>query len=166
MTCARALAAQASAAGNAIVSTQVLSELFHTLTCKQKMPLPNAQAILLAYNAWRTIDSDVTLVGAVMEKSIAPNLSIRDAMVIEVALRAGADTPYAEDLTHGQRFGTVRVVDPFVAWRHCAPELGHRRKWTQCATRQARGPRRAHLPTIRLAFARKRTRRGLNSFHA
>ena len=67
MTCARALAAQASAAGNAIVSIQVLSELFHTLTCKQKMPLPNAQAILLAYNAWPMIDSDMTLIGAAIE---------------------------------------------------------------------------------------------------
>ena len=166
MTCSRALAARASAAGNSVVSTEVPSELFHTLTCKQKMPLPSAQAILLAYNSWRTIDSDVTLVGTVMEKSIAPKLSIRDAMVIEAAIRAGADTPYAEDLTHGQRFGTVRVVDPFVAWCHCAPELDHRRKWTQCATRQACGPRRAYLPAIRLAFARKRARRGLNSSHA
>lgn len=86
--------------------------------------------------------------------------------MIEVAIRAGADTPYAENLIHGQRFGAVRVVDPFVAWRHCAPEPYHRREWTQCATRQACRPLRAHLPTIHLAFLRKRARRGLNSFHA
>ena len=115
MTRARALVAQASAAGNAVVSTQVLIELFHTLTRKQKMPPLRVQALVLAYSAWPVIDSDVTLVGAAIEKSIQHQLSIRDAMVIEAATRAGADTLYTEDLTHGQRFGAVRVVDPFVA---------------------------------------------------
>ena len=115
MTRAKALVAQASAAGNAVVSTQVLIELFHTLTRKQKMPPLRVQALVLAYSAWPVIDSDVTLVGAAIEKSIQHQLSIWDAMVIEAATRAGADTLYTEDLTHGQRFGAVRVVDPFVA---------------------------------------------------
>ncbi len=115
MTRARALVAHASAAGNAVVSTQVLIELFHTLTRKQKMPPINAQALLRAYTAWPVIDSDVTLVGAAIEKSIQHQLSIWDAMVIEAALRAGADTLYTEDLSHGQRFGVLQVVDPFMA---------------------------------------------------
>ena len=112
---AKALVAQASTAGNAVVSTQVLIELFHTLTRKQKMPPITAQALLVAYTAWPVIDSDVALVGAAIEKSVRHQLSIWDAMVIEAALRAGADTLYTEDLTHGQRFGAVRVVDPFLA---------------------------------------------------
>ena len=115
MTRAKGLVAQASAAGNAVISTQVLIELFHTLTRKQKMPPTNAQALLLASTAWPVIDSDVTLVGAAIEKSIQHQLSIWDAMVIEAAIRAGADTLYTEDLTHSQRFGVVRVIDPFVA---------------------------------------------------
>ena len=112
---ARGLVAQASVAGNAVVSTQVLIELLHTLTRKQKMPPTDAQALLLAYSAWPVIDSDVALVGAAIEKSIQHQLSIWDAMVIEAAIRAGVDTLYTEDLTHGQRFGAVRVIDPFVA---------------------------------------------------
>ena len=36
-------------------------------------------------------------------------------MVIEAALRCGAQTLYTEDLNHGQRFDTLTVVNPFAA---------------------------------------------------
>ncbi len=34
-------------------------------------------------------------------------------MIVEAALRARVTTLFTEDLTHGQRFGTLGVVDPF-----------------------------------------------------
>ena len=43
---ARALVAQASALGSAVVSTQVLIELFSVLTRKQQMPPAHAKAML------------------------------------------------------------------------------------------------------------------------
>jgi predicted nucleic acid-binding protein len=111
---ARGLVAQLAAAGEAVVSTQVLIELFHTLTRRQKMPPLTAQVLTQAYTAWPVVDSDVTLVNAAIEKSIQHRLSIWDAMVIEAALRADAQTLYSEDLTHGQRFGALSVVNPFL----------------------------------------------------
>lgn len=114
LTSARSLVARASTAGEAVVSTQVLIELFHTLTRKQKMPPIAAQTLILAYTAWPVIDSDVAMVSAAIEKSIVFQLSIWDAMIIEAAVRAKADTLYTEDLTHGQRFGTLTVVNPFL----------------------------------------------------
>ena len=114
LTSARSLVARASTAGEAVVSTQVLIELFHTLTRKQKMPPIAAQKLILAYTAWPVIDSDVAMVSAAIEKSIVFQLSIWDAMIIEAAVRAKADTLYTEDLTHGQRFGTLTVVNPFL----------------------------------------------------
>ena len=114
LTSARSLVARASTAGEAVVSTQVLIELFHTLTCKQKMSSIAAQTLILAYTAWPIVDSDVAMVNAAIEKSIVYQLSIWDAMVVEAAIRAEADTLYTEDLTHGQRFGTLTVVNPFL----------------------------------------------------
>ena len=111
---ARGLVAQSAAEGEAVVSTQVLIELFHTLTRKQKMPPGTAQALTAAYAAWSVVDSDVTLVEGAMERSIRNRLSIWDAMVIEAALRADAQTLYTEDLSHGQRFGKLAVVNPFM----------------------------------------------------
>ena len=111
---ARSLVALSAAAGEAVLSTQVLIELFHTLTRKQKMPPATAQALTRAYSAWPVIHGDVALVNAAMERSLQHQLSIWDAMVIEAALRAEAETFYTEDLSHGQRFGMLTVVNPFL----------------------------------------------------
>lgn len=112
---ARNLVARSGAAGDAVVSTQVLIELFNVLTRKQKMPPATAQALTQAYAAWPVVASDWALVGAAIEKSIQHQLSIWDAMVVEAALRAEAQTLYSEDLSHGQRFGSMTVVNPFLA---------------------------------------------------
>jgi predicted nucleic acid-binding protein len=112
---ARALVSTASASGDAMVSTQVLIELFNVLTRKQQMPSANAQTLIAAYSAWSVIPSDATLVTAAIEKSMHHQLSIWDAMVIEAALRGGAQTLYTEDLTHGQRFDALTVANPFIS---------------------------------------------------
>jgi len=101
-------------AGEAVVSTQVLIELFHTLTRKQKMPPDAAQALVLACTAWPVIDSDVAMVDAAIGHSIRQQLSIWDAMVVQAAHRASAQTLYSEDFSHGQRFGALAVVNPFL----------------------------------------------------
>ena len=111
---ARSLVARASAAGEGVISTQVLIELFHVLTRKQKITASTAQALTQAYSAWPVVDSDVALVHAAIETSIQHQLSIWDAMVIEAALRADVQTLYTEDLTHGQRFGALTVINPFL----------------------------------------------------
>jgi len=114
-TRARSLVAAATAAGEAVISTQVLIELCNVVTRKQKMPAATAQALVLAYAAWPVVASDMALVKAAVEKSIEFRLSIWDAMVIEAAMRVQAQVLYSEDLSHGQRFGAVEVVNPFIA---------------------------------------------------
>ncbi len=112
---ARALVSTASASGDAMISTQVLIELFNVCTRKQQMPPAHAKALVTAYTGWSVVPSDVALVTAAIEKSLQQQLSIWDAMVIEAALRGGAQTLYTEDLTHGQRFDALTVVNPFIA---------------------------------------------------
>jgi predicted nucleic acid-binding protein len=111
---ARDLVLQASHAAEAVLSTQVLIELFNVVTRKQRMPPENAQALVQAYARWPVIQSDASLVTMAIEKSIQHQLSIWDAMVLEAALRSGAETLYTEDLQHGQRFGTLTVINPFL----------------------------------------------------
>jgi len=113
---ARALVSQASANGDALVSTQVLIELFNVLTRKQQMPQAHAKTLVMAYTHWAVVPSDVALVTTAIEKSIQHQLSIWDAMVIEAAMRGGAQTLYSEDLTHGQRFESLTVVNPFISY--------------------------------------------------
>ena len=61
---ARALVAQASVSGDAMVSTQVLIELFNVLTRKQQMPAAHAKALVTAYTGWAVVPSEVSLVTA------------------------------------------------------------------------------------------------------
>jgi len=97
-----------------MVSTQVLIELFNVLARKQQMPPAHAKALITAYTGWSVVPSDVTLVRAAIDMSMQHQLSLWDAMVIEAALRGGANTLYTEDLTHGQRFDALTVVNPFI----------------------------------------------------
>jgi predicted nucleic acid-binding protein len=110
---ARALVEQHSASGQAVVSTQVLIELYNVLTNKQKIPKKMAALLIDHYAAWPVVDSDVTLVQNAVSRTLQQPLSIWDAMVIEAASRHGADTLLSEDMGHGQSYGTVTVMNPF-----------------------------------------------------
>lgn len=110
---ARSLVAEHASAGEAVISTQVLIELFHTLTRKQRVPPALAQSLVLGFAEWPVIGSDAALVTAAIDKSLQWQLSIWDAMVIEAALRSGAATLYTEDLNAGQRYAGLTVVNPF-----------------------------------------------------
>ncbi len=112
---ARALVARSTAAGEAVASTQVLIELFHTLTRKYQVPADAAQALTQGYCAWPVVGTDVSLVGAAIERTVQHRLSIWDAMIVEAALRSGAQTLYSEDLQHGQRIDGMTIVNPFQA---------------------------------------------------
>jgi predicted nucleic acid-binding protein len=110
---ARSLVVQAAVAGDAVLSTQVLIELFHVLTRQQRMPAKAAQTLIAGYAAWPLVQSDAALVHAAIGITIAHQLSIWDAMVVAAALHVGAQTLYTEDLSDGQRFGALTVVNPF-----------------------------------------------------
>lgn len=108
------LVQQASLNGEGIVSTQVLIELYQALGRKLRVPDVQRLALIQAYTAWPVIDSDLALVTAAMEKSVRHQISIFDAMVVEAALRSGATTLYSEDMQHGQRFGELTLINPFL----------------------------------------------------
>lgn len=111
---ARALVQRHSASGQAVVSTQVLIELYNVLINKQKIPKKIAALLIDHYAAWPVVDSDVTLVQSAVSRTLQRPLSIWDAMVIEAASRYGAETLLSEDMGHGQSYGTVKVINPFV----------------------------------------------------
>jgi predicted nucleic acid-binding protein len=45
---------------------------------------------------------------------VANKLSWFDALIVQAALQAGCKTLYSEDMQHGQKFGALRVVNPFL----------------------------------------------------
>jgi predicted nucleic acid-binding protein len=60
------------------------------------------------------VATDLFLVHEAIETARRHRISYWDAAIIAAAARAGAPVVYTEDLNHGQRYGDVRVINPFL----------------------------------------------------
>lgn len=98
------------------LSAQVLQELYENVTRKIAAPLaPDAAVALLdEFRRFPMVLTDYPLIVAGVEISLRFGISYWDGTIIAAAERLGASTLYTEDLSHGQRYGSVQAVDPFV----------------------------------------------------
>jgi predicted nucleic acid-binding protein len=99
------------------VSTQVLQELFVTLTRKVARPCTSdeALAVLEDLAAWPLMAVDYAAIRAAVGLADQAKVSFWDALVVVAAARTGAAVLYTEDLNHGQEILGVRVSNPFAA---------------------------------------------------
>jgi len=99
------------------VSTQVLQELFVTLTRKvsQRCSSEEALAVLDDLTAWPLLVVDYAAIRAAVELAGQAQLSFWDALVVVAAARTGSTVLYTEDLHDGQGILGVRVTNPFAA---------------------------------------------------
>jgi predicted nucleic acid-binding protein len=99
------------------LSTQVLQELFVTLTRKvsQRCSSEEALAVLEDLTAWPLMVVDYVAIRAAVKLADQAKLSFWDALVVVAAARTGAAVLYSEDLNHGQEILGVRISNPFVA---------------------------------------------------
>lgn len=113
----QAAARELVSAGSLVLSSQVLSEFYVTVTRKLAQPLDPAQADRAVADLCALPVRSVTanLVRAAIGRSRAAQLSYWDALIVETALDAGATVLLTEDLQHGQVIGTLRVHNPFLA---------------------------------------------------
>ena len=58
--------------------------------------------------------TDYPFIVAGIETAIRFGLSYWDGAIIAAAERLGAPILYAEDLNHGQRYGSVQAINPFL----------------------------------------------------
>jgi predicted nucleic acid-binding protein len=96
-------------------STQVLQELFVTLTRKVRTPLTAQQALryLDQLAAWPVAILDYGAVRDAIELSGSAKLSFWDALVVVAAARSGARRLYTEGLPHAQTLPGVEITNPF-----------------------------------------------------
>lgn len=97
-----------------VVSTQVLQELAVNLRRKAKKPL-DAKAtreVVSDYLAWQVVVNGGDSILEALDLEARYQLSFWDALVIQAAHAAGAEILYSEDLSDGQQYGSVRVVNP------------------------------------------------------
>ncbi len=113
---AEALVQDLIASHEIVISTQILQELFVTLTRKLSANIhaPDAKEIVRAHVELPVVQVDVTLILRAMDRVEAASISFWDALVVETALVASATRLLTEDLQHGQVFdGRLRVENPF-----------------------------------------------------
>jgi predicted nucleic acid-binding protein len=96
-------------------SAQVLQEFFVTVVKKASRPLSAAQALewMEQWTAFPCQAIDHQLVRIAIEQSERYAISYWDAAILVAAGALGAHTVYSEELNDGQRYGRVRVVNPF-----------------------------------------------------
>lgn len=100
--------------GNGVISTQVLQELFLTLTRKIPNPLtiPEARKIIADLLKWDVVILNGDTILEAIEIHAKHKFSFWDSMVISAALQGGADLLYTEDL-HGITIDALTVKNPF-----------------------------------------------------
>jgi predicted nucleic acid-binding protein len=99
-----------------IVSTQVLQELSVNLRRKVRQPL-DARAtrdIVADYLTWQVVVNGGEAILEAIDLEARYQISFWDALVVQAAQAAGAAVLYSEDLSDGQRYGSVRVTNPLL----------------------------------------------------
>ena len=98
-----------------VVSSQVLSEFYWTVTRKLRPSLSHDDALraLDWMASTHVIDVDRDLVMSAAELAETHRLALWDAMIVRAAVRAGCTSLVTEDLNHGQQFDGVTVTNPF-----------------------------------------------------
>ena len=100
----------------AVISTQILAELYSVLTRKVRLAPAAARRVVVLYTAWPIVEIDVSLLAAAMLRSEQDRVAWWDSVVVEAALRAGATRLASEDFGTGRRFdGVLDVVNPIAA---------------------------------------------------
>jgi predicted nucleic acid-binding protein len=99
------------------VSTQVLQELFVTLTRKVRQPCSSEEALTVLEDlaAWPLKVVDCSAIRAAGGLADRARVSFWDALIVVAAARAGAVVLYTEDLNDGQEILGVRISNPFAA---------------------------------------------------
>jgi predicted nucleic acid-binding protein len=100
-----------------VLSVQVLQEFYVQATRTKKLDRIQPQQAAALIESWlrfRVQDITVPILQAALQASTRFQLSYWDAAIIEAARSAGCDQVYSEDLSAGQNYGGVQIVNPFV----------------------------------------------------
>ena len=100
--------------GGAVLSTQVLQELCINLRRKTARPLSveETSALIEDYLNWEIVVNTPESVIQALAIETRYQISFWDALIVHTAEHSGAAILYSEDLSDGQVYGSVRVVNP------------------------------------------------------
>src|SRR5215210_73078 len=100
--------------GDGMISVQVLRE-FYSAARKLRRPLSDERAedMVRYFSTFRTLPEDVGTVLGTIRRSRELGFSFWDALIVEAALKGGADRLLTEDLQDGRIIEGTRIENPF-----------------------------------------------------
>ena len=107
------------------LSSQVLQELYSVLTRRVQPALAasRAQSIVRDLTTWRPVSIDRAVLERAWLMEERHALSWWDALIVAAAQACECKVLLTEDLQHGQKFGAVRVIDPFASPERTPEEI-------------------------------------------
>lgn len=102
--------------GDGVLSTQVLQEFYVNVRRKSRRPISinSARSLVADYMAWDPIVNDGTSILEAMDVERRDKISFWDALIVVAAQKGEVDVILSEDFSHGRKFGSVTVVNPFI----------------------------------------------------
>ena len=102
---------------NGCLSIQVLQEFFVNVTRKIKLPLEyqTARQLVADLAHWRLHVPEANDLLQAIDLHHTYRLAFWDAMVLQSAARMRCQRLLSEDLNHGQTYGDVQVINPFIS---------------------------------------------------
>jgi predicted nucleic acid-binding protein len=97
-----------------VLSTQVLQEFCANVRKKTSasLPIEEVRALVEDYLTWDIVQNLPTSIPKALDLEMRYRISFWDALIIHAAQEAGASVLYSEDLSDGQHYGTVQVINP------------------------------------------------------
>ena len=99
--------------GHTAISVQVLQE-FYVNFVRRGHRAEEALALIGDFSLLPVIDNSLALFRLGIALQTRWQLFLRDAMIVAAAQTSGARELFTEDLNHGQNYGGILVINPFL----------------------------------------------------
>jgi predicted nucleic acid-binding protein len=96
------------------LSVQVLQE-FHVNFVRSGHTIAEATLVVGDFNSWTVIENSLDLFQRGLWLQSRWKISLWNAMILAAAEISGARELLTEDLNHGQDYGSVRAINPFMS---------------------------------------------------
>jgi len=95
-----------------VISTQVIKEFYVVSTNKLKADPIVVKNIIHNFHNMEIVNNDLELIEQAIDISVISQLSFWDALIIAAAEKANCEFVFSEDLSSGQTYRGVMVVNP------------------------------------------------------
>ena len=104
---------------NVVISSQVLSEFYCTVTKKILEPMSSDEAheVIRHFKIFPVVEVDSVLVNRAIETLKQYHIPYWDSLIVAAAERAGCSKLLSEDFNSGQLYYEILAVDPFKTYK-------------------------------------------------